>query len=297
MSMNCHEKASYFVKDGWGRTVARPWRVEVSAVSDILLDTGCTRTMVRSDLVGKKNLIPGEAVTVLCAHGDTALYPLARITINMEGIEMEVEAVVSDSLPVSVFLGTDTTQLGQLFRSNPRTVRSSGFEQALVTTRGQARREAEDEQEQQTRETLSGVRPHQLTGETCTQDRREELWREQGKGGTESAEQDEGVEAEQNLEEAEEERCEEMLGDDEEGNFVAELADVLFLRPTETRKQTRAARRRERHAHGLERAKEGRVSSGQGLDGGLHLTRTKLQQLQEANVELAKIAVKEGFYR
>ena len=44
--------------------------------------------MVRSDLVGKKNLIPGEAVTVLCAHGDTALYPQARVTINVEGIEV-----------------------------------------------------------------------------------------------------------------------------------------------------------------------------------------------------------------
>ena len=109
--------------------------MEGTAVSDILVDTGCTRTMVRSDLVGK-NLIPGEAVTVLCAHGNTALYPLARVTINVEGIEMEVEAAVSDSLPVSVLLGTDTAQLGQLLRSNPRTVRSSGFEQALVTTRG-----------------------------------------------------------------------------------------------------------------------------------------------------------------
>ena len=146
MSMNCPGKASYFVKDGWGQTVARPGRVEGIAVSDILLDTGCTLMMVRSDLVGK-NLIPGEAVTVLCAHGDTALYPLARVIINVEGIEMEVEAAVSDSLPVSVLLGTDTIQLGQLLRSNPQTVRSSGFEQALVTTRGQARWKAVEEQE------------------------------------------------------------------------------------------------------------------------------------------------------
>ena len=91
-------------------------------------------------------------------------------------------------------------------------------------------------------------------------------------------------------------RCEEVLGDDE-GNFGAELVDDIFLPPTEKRKLTRAARRRERHVHGLERAKEGRVSGRQGLDGGLHVTRTKLQQLQEADGELAKIAVKEGFYQ
>ena len=201
MSMNYPEEARSFIKDGWGRMVARPGRAEGTAVSDILLDTGCTCTMVRSDLVGKKNLIPGEAVTVLCAHGDTAIYPLARVTINVEEIEMEMEAAVSDSLLVSVLLGTDTDHLGQLLRSKPRIVRSSGFEQAVVTTPGQARREAKEEQQQQTHEALSGVRPHQLTGDTCMQDRREELWWEQGKGGTESVEQDERVEAKQNLEE------------------------------------------------------------------------------------------------
>lgn len=114
--MNCPEKASYYVKDGWGRSVARAGRVEGTAVSDILLDTGCTCTMVQSDLVAKENLIPGEAVTVLCAHGDTVLYPLARVTIDVEGIEMEVEAAVSQSLPVSVLLGTDNSPLGQLLQ-------------------------------------------------------------------------------------------------------------------------------------------------------------------------------------
>ena len=145
--MNCPEKARYFVKDGWGRSVARAGRVEGTEVSDILLDTGCTRTMVRSDLVAEENLIPGEAVTVLCAHGDTVLYPLARVTIHVEGIEMEVKAAVSQSLPVSVLLGTDTAQLEQLLQSNPLALRTSSLEQALVTTRGQSRRQAEEERE------------------------------------------------------------------------------------------------------------------------------------------------------
>ena len=42
--------------------------MEGTAVTDILLDTGCTCTMVQRDLV------PGEAVMVLCPHGDTTLY-------------------------------------------------------------------------------------------------------------------------------------------------------------------------------------------------------------------------------
>ena len=69
------------------------------------------------------------------------------------------------------------------------------------------------------REALSGVLTHQPTRNTYMQDRREELWREPVKGGTESVKQDEGVEAEQNLEEAKEEGCEEVFGDDDEGNF------------------------------------------------------------------------------
>ena len=70
VSMHCPEKANYFCKDGRGWSVARVGIVEGTAVSDILLDTGCTHTMVGRDLVPNDNLLPGEAVPVLCAHGD-----------------------------------------------------------------------------------------------------------------------------------------------------------------------------------------------------------------------------------
>ena len=72
-------KVQYYCKDGRGRSVAPAGLVEGTVVSDILLDTGCTSTIIRRDLVAEDNLLPGEAVTVLCAHGDTALYPLARV--------------------------------------------------------------------------------------------------------------------------------------------------------------------------------------------------------------------------
>lgn len=51
---------------------------------------------------------------------------------------MEVEAAVSQSLPVSVLLGTDTTQLGQLLQTNPLAL-TSGLEQALVKSRRDGR--------------------------------------------------------------------------------------------------------------------------------------------------------------
>ena len=58
--------------------------------------------MVRSDLVGKGKLLEGEAVTVSCAHGNTVLYPLADVNIELGGVKMGVRAAVSERLPVPV---------------------------------------------------------------------------------------------------------------------------------------------------------------------------------------------------
>ena len=41
------------------------------------------------------------AVTIRCAHGDTVLYPLAEVEMVVDGIPLQVEAAVSDTLPVS----------------------------------------------------------------------------------------------------------------------------------------------------------------------------------------------------
>jgi predicted aspartyl protease len=86
--------------------------VEGKEVGDILLDTGCSRTMVHRDLVRDEKQLEGEAVTICCAHGDVSLYPLAEVNLEFEGIQMRVKAAVSDSLPVSVLLGTDVPELG-----------------------------------------------------------------------------------------------------------------------------------------------------------------------------------------
>ena len=49
-----------------------------------------------------------------CAHGDTVLYLLARVHMEVEGKPIEVEAAVSDRLLVGVLLGTDVSQLPEL---------------------------------------------------------------------------------------------------------------------------------------------------------------------------------------
>ena len=55
----------------------------------------------------ERRLLEGEAVAVRCAHGDTVLYPLAEVAMEVDGVETRVRAAVSEKLPVSVLLGTD----------------------------------------------------------------------------------------------------------------------------------------------------------------------------------------------
>ena len=85
--------------------------MEGPAVTDVLLDTGWSQTLVKSDLVPTTKRVEGDAVTIRCAHGDTVLYPLANVELVVDGIPLQVEAAVSDTLPVSVLLGTDVPEL------------------------------------------------------------------------------------------------------------------------------------------------------------------------------------------
>ena len=59
-----------------------------------------------------------EPVTLRCAHGDTVLYPLAEVNISVGGLAFVVRAAPSETMPVSVLLGTDVPELGQLLHKN-----------------------------------------------------------------------------------------------------------------------------------------------------------------------------------
>ena len=81
-------------------SVRRPGVVEGTMVQDIILDTGCSQTMVREDLAKTSKMLEGEAVTVRCAHGDTVLYPLSEVELELAGKKLKVKAAISESLPV-----------------------------------------------------------------------------------------------------------------------------------------------------------------------------------------------------
>ena len=86
---NCHEKGHYafqclkdahFCKDSretredaHGVDVKRKGLVEGTPIERILLDTGCSKTLVRQELIPKEKILEGEAVTIRCAHGEHGL--------------------------------------------------------------------------------------------------------------------------------------------------------------------------------------------------------------------------------
>ena len=72
--------------------------VDGQLVNDIVLDTSCSRALVRSDLLGEKKF-EGEAAIIQCAHGDVVIYSLARVELEVEGKALTVKAAVSDTLP------------------------------------------------------------------------------------------------------------------------------------------------------------------------------------------------------
>ena len=69
--------------------------------TDILLDTGATKTLVRRELVSEEDLLGGE-ITIRCARGGVVCYPLAAVKICIGGEDIVVKAGVSPLVPLPV---------------------------------------------------------------------------------------------------------------------------------------------------------------------------------------------------
>ena len=126
-------------------------------MKDIQLDTGCSRTVVRRNLIDKKKIVDGETITIQCAHGDTVVYPIAEVELQVEGRLITVEAAVSDTLPRAVLLGTDVPEMSELLEQK-KTGKHKG-KALVVMTRRQAKMQQEREAAMQQRQKESGARP------------------------------------------------------------------------------------------------------------------------------------------
>ena len=110
--------------------VERSGLVNGTPASDIVLDTGCSQTMVHRRFVEQDDILPGE-VQIRCAHGDISSYPVANINFVVNGLAFTAKAGVSSTLPTSVLLGRDVPVLHELLTENP----------VFAVTRAQARAE------------------------------------------------------------------------------------------------------------------------------------------------------------
>ena len=144
--------------DVWQRTGT----VEGQFVPEIVLDTACKRTMVRQELVPPWKIIEGDVATIRCAHGDTVLYPLANVNMEIDGRAFVVEAAVSATLPVSVLLGGDVPELKLLIGDNRQKKSTDSEDVMVVVTRAQAKRQLEEEILRRESEVLSGVKPRSV---------------------------------------------------------------------------------------------------------------------------------------
>ncbi|XP_065182357.1 uncharacterized protein LOC135813066 [Sycon ciliatum] len=102
-------------------------------VSSIVVDTAFGRTMVHGTLVWDQDL-SGEPTSICCAHSDVASYPMADLTITIDGMVYYVKAAVSEHLPRHVLLGHDVPHIHELVRLCQPVATG-----VLVSTRAQAK--------------------------------------------------------------------------------------------------------------------------------------------------------------
>ena len=102
-SMVCKERMDRRHAGGRPMYMYKTGKVEGQEVADILLDTGCSRTMVRRNLVAMEKVIVGKVVKITCAHGDTKLHPLALVEVELGGAHIQVEAALSEELYLCLF--------------------------------------------------------------------------------------------------------------------------------------------------------------------------------------------------
>ncbi len=116
-------------------------------------------------------VVEGDAVAIRCAHGDTVLYPMALVAMVVDGIPLQVKAAVSETLPVSVLLGTDVPELGDLLGKHTLTKRPEVADVLMVTTRAQARRREADEDARTERGETEEARARPITSTDPVRDR------------------------------------------------------------------------------------------------------------------------------
>ena len=103
-------------------------------------------------------------MAIRCAQGDTVLYPLAEVDLEVESYPIHVEAAISDTIPMPVLLGTDVPELTTLLTGSLEDISSPiqpKGEALAVMARARAKRQEEAAVQTQ-KERESGAQPTTL---------------------------------------------------------------------------------------------------------------------------------------
>ena len=118
---------------------------------------------VETHLVAMEKVIVGKVATISCAHGDTKLHSLALVEVELDGAHIQVEAALSEELPVSVLLGTDVPELTHLISGTRSSINLVSQEQGMVVmTRAKAKQQLDEKLIRKGKELLSGAQPNTL---------------------------------------------------------------------------------------------------------------------------------------
>ena len=73
----------------------------------MLIDTGCSLTMVAADKVNPETVDHAATERMMCVHSDSVPYPTATVRLRLGEWEKTARVAVVPNLPVDVLLGTD----------------------------------------------------------------------------------------------------------------------------------------------------------------------------------------------
>ena len=117
----------------------------------MLIDSGCSLTMVRANQIAPSKIDAEETVPVLCVHGDTESYPTTEVEFSLGGIQRKARVVVAPSLPVPVLLGRDLYDIRDGWK-----LPETGL---LAETRAQRKRREDAVQQRREETVLQRVEP------------------------------------------------------------------------------------------------------------------------------------------
>ena len=187
-----------------------------------------------------KKVMDGTAVTIRCAHGDTVLYPVAKVTMEIGGEKVVVEAAVSKTLPASVLLRTDIPVLTKLLGNEPNKLPEPAEEAFVIHTRAQTRRLQVEERRRLQKEQESGAQPHPIDDNAPSREKESDHKVERNEEEVEARSEDTRIAGEEEGDNPETE---------EEVMISNEFEEDLFSRSKERTKQTRSQKRAARQLH------------------------------------------------